>query len=155
MLFHPLIVHFTLVLLTVGVATDVLYLFTGKEKFGRWGKNLLLAGTGGAVLAVLTGFQAYDRVVIPAEVEPLVQAHRLSGQIAMWGFLALTALRWGLEWRKRLLPSLRWVYLLVGAAALIFLLRTGLMGGQMAYIYGVGEQQEASPAGAGKKPVFE
>jgi len=150
--FHPVIVHFTIALLSVAVISDFLYLITKKETFYQVASWMLVIGAMCAVGAVLTGNQAASRVEIPAEIEALVQTHRNSGQITMWSFLSLAALRFLFIKLRLFQKPLKWIYYLASAAALLFLFRTGLLGGEMVYIHGVGVNKSAPPV---SKPSFE
>jgi len=150
--FHPVIVHFTIALLSVAVISDFLYLITKKDTFYQVANWMLVIGAMCAVGAVLTGNQAASRVEIPAEIDALVRAHRNSGQITMWSFVILTALRFLFIKLRLLQKPLKWIYYLASVTALIFLFRTGLLGGEMVYIHGVGVNKSAPPA---SKPSFE
>jgi uncharacterized membrane protein len=150
---HPIVVHFAIALLSVAVVCDFLYLITKKENFWQITNYLLVAGTLSAIGAVLTGNQAFKLIEVTPEIEALVNDHHNSGQLAMWVFIALSGMRFlfiKLQWFKK---PLKWVYYLYGMVALVFLFRTGLLGGEMVYIHGVGiHKSEPAPV---EKPSFE
>ena len=150
---HPLFVHFTIALLSVAVICDFLYLLSKKENFWQISNYLLVIGTLSAVGAVLSGNQAAQMVEMSADVEQMVNSHRNAGQLTMWSFLALSALRFLFIRFKLFEKPLKWAYYLLGLIALIFLFRTGLLGGEMVYIHGVGIQKNAQPPA--EKPSFE
>lgn len=150
--FHPVIVHFTIALLSVAVISDFLYLITKKETFYQVANWMLAIGVTCAVGAVLTGNQAASRVEVSGEIETLVQTHRNSGQITMWSFVVLTALRFLFIKLRLFQKPAKWIYYLFSVAALLLLFRTGLLGGEMVYIHGVGVNKSAPPV---SKPSFE
>lgn len=146
-LWHPIIVHFAIALLSIAVITDLIYLISKKEHFMQISTYLLVTGTLSAIAAVLTGHQAEGAVIKTPEVEALISSHKNSGEITMWIFIAATALRLFFLKFKLFQKPVKWIYYAVSIVALSFLLRTGILGGEMVYIHGVGISQEA------KKPV--
>jgi uncharacterized membrane protein len=150
---HPIIVHFAIALLSVAVICDFLYLISQKENFRQISNYLLVIGTLSAVGAVLTGNQAFKVIEMTPEIEKLVNDHRSAGQLAMWIFIALTGMRFLLIKLQWFAKPFKWIYYLFGMVALVFLFRTGLLGGKMVYIHGVGvHKSEPAPA---EKPSFE
>lgn len=152
-MFHPIIVHFTIALLSVGIITDFLYLISRKENHRQTAGYLLILGSISAVLAVLTGNAAADVVTISAEARPLVENHRSSGTLTMWLFLLVGAIRIILVRQRQFNRSLKWIYYCFGLVALLSLFRTGLLGGNMVYFHGVGMERPLAPPA--EKPSFE
>lgn len=146
-LWHPIIVHFAIALLSIAVITDLIYLISKKEHFMQISTYLLLTGTVSAIAAVLTGHQAEEAVIKTPEVEALISSHKNSGEITMWIFIIVTALRFLYIKFKLFEKPIKWIYYMISIMALAFLLRTGILGGEMVYIHGVGISQEA------KKPT--
>jgi len=151
-LWHPIIVHFTIALLSIAIITDFVYLITKKEHFWHFSTYLLVLGTVSAVGAVLTGHQAEENVLLNPKTRALVESHALSGEITMWTFLALTAIRFIFIKIKRFKEPIRWVYYTVGLTAMVFLFRTGILGGEMVYIHGVGTSDQTKESA--QKPSF-
>lgn len=151
-LWHPIIVHFTIALLSIAIITDFLYLISKKENFWHFATYLLVLGTLSAVGAVLSGHQAEDSVLLNPQTRPMVDSHKLSGEITMWIFIALTTLRFVFIKLKKFGEPVKWIYYLLGLTAMVFLFRTGILGGEMVYIHGVGipnQVKESTP-----KPSF-
>lgn len=153
MLLHPFIVHFTIVLLSIAVLIDFLYLVSKKEKHWKMAEKLLITGVICSIISVFTGNQAFYAVEISREVRPLVLTHESSGYWTMALFLVLLLLRTAFHQLKFFEKPVKWVYYGWALLALAFLLRTGLLGGNMAYIHGVGAEKNA-PAPV-KNPSFE
>lgn len=150
---HPVIVHFAIALLSVAVICDFLYLVSKKDNFWQIANYLIVAGTLSAIGAVLTGTQAFKLIEVNPNIEHLVNSHRSSGQMAMWMFIALTGLRFLFIKLQLFQKPLKWLYYILSLIALVFLLRTGLLGGEMVYIHGVGiHKTEPVPR---EKPTFE
>lgn len=151
-LLHPIIVHFTIALLSIAVITDFVYLISKKENFWHFATYLLVLGTLSAVGAVLTGHQAEDSVLLNPQTRAMVDSHELSGEITMWIFITLSTLRFIFMKLKKFKAPIRWIYYVIGLTALVFLFRTGILGGEMVYIHGVGtSDQMKEPT---QKPSF-
>lgn len=150
---HPVFVHFTIALLSVAVICDFLYLISKKENFWQISNYMLVIGTLSAVGAVLTGNRAAQMIEMTPVIEQMINSHRNAGQLTMWVFVTLAALRFLFIRFKFFNKPLRWIYYVLGLIALVFLFRTGLLGGEMVYIHGVGIQKNTQqPA---EKPSFE
>ena len=80
---HPLIVHFPIALLIVGFVADTVYLVYKKEVcLSKAGFYLMLAGTLGAVAAVLSGnFFTED---MSGEAETIRERHETLANITMY-----------------------------------------------------------------------
>jgi uncharacterized membrane protein len=151
-LLHPIIVHFTIALLSIAIIADFLHLISKKENFWQISSFLLILGTLSAIGAVITGHQAVDSILVNPQVKELINTHETSGEITMWIFVILTGLRFLLIRFKKFDTRLKWIYYSVGLVALLFLFRTGILGGEMVYIHGVGTAKETdTPA---SKPSF-
>ncbi|MFQ5583136.1 MAG: DUF2231 domain-containing protein [Calditrichia bacterium] len=150
---HPVIVHFAIALLSTAIVLDLLYLLSGKEQFRQVSKYLLIAGTLSAVGAVLSGNHEVQSIQKIPEFEQLIESHQTSGTWTMWIFIAVTILRFVFEKFRFFSKPLKWIYYLLGVIALVFLFRTGFLGGEMVYIHGIGTSQtKKAPL---SKPSFE
>jgi uncharacterized membrane protein len=159
---HPIVDHFTIALLTIGVAAEILaaaaiLLSRGRDGFiSVWGNKLrstsllLMIGGGGAgVLSFFTGDVEADRLwdtMSPAAQQLLSSSnggasyylsHAVLGQYLMYAFLILAAWRVMLELSSRL-ERTRIVFLIAGIVACGALLYQGKTGGEMVYDHGVG-----------------
>jgi uncharacterized membrane protein len=157
---HPIVDHFTIALLTFGIAAEILaaaaiLLSRDPVNFASvWGQKLrstaLLLMIGGAVASVLsyfTGDQEADRLwdtMSPAAQEILLSSkgpdylsHAILGHRLMYAFLILAAWRVMLELSKRL-ERARIAFLIVAIVAAGALLYQGKTGGELVYEHGVG-----------------
>lgn len=132
---HPIVVHFPMALLAFGFCLDAAGL-VARRPWHRLGYVLLLAGTAGAMAAVITGnLEAADfRASVHAEA---IQQHEDYATLALLVYLASAlgrlpgVLRAG---DAGLAPA----WLLVGAVALGLLAAAGLQGGALVYERGIG-----------------
>jgi uncharacterized membrane protein len=157
---HPIVDHFTIALLTFGIAAEILaaaaiLLSRDSVNFASvWGQKLrstaLLLMIGGAVASVLsyfTGDEEADRLwdtMSPAAQEILLStngpdylSHAILGHRLMYAFLILAAWRVMLELSKRL-ERKRIAFLIVAIVAAGALLYQGKTGGELVYEHGVG-----------------
>jgi uncharacterized membrane protein len=157
---HPIVDHFTIALLTFGIAAEILaaaaiLLSRDRVNFvSAWSQKLrstsLLLMIGGAVASVLsyfTGDEEADRLwdtMSPAAQEILLSlngpdylSHAILGHRLMCAFLILAAWRVMLELSKRL-ERTRIAFLIVAIVAAGALLYQGKTGGELVYEHGVG-----------------
>jgi uncharacterized membrane protein len=125
---------------------------TKKNNFWQISNFLLIIGTVGAIAAVLTGIQAQKQISISPDLEGLVRSHENSGKLTMWIFIAYTMLRLVLHKFRLFDTTWKWLYYFIGIIALIILFRTGLLGGEMVYIQGIGTEKSIKPRL--RKPSF-
>lgn len=135
---HPIIIHFPIVLLTLGVLLDSLSVYLKQsqyEMFGRWSQ---LAGTVGLAAGVLSGLLARSNADVPTEGKVFLETHEqiAFGVITLASFLLL----WRVSNRMLLPRKNRPLYFLVS------FLMVGLMwvgawyGGELVFRFGVGVQ---------------
>jgi uncharacterized membrane protein len=163
---HPIVDHFTIALLTFGIAAELLaaaaiLLSRGRAGFGSvWGEKLrstsLLLMIGGAVAAVLSYFTGDAEADLlwdtmsPAAQQILASSngardylsHALLGQYLMYAFLILAVWRVMLELSSRL-ERTRIAFLVVAIVAAGALLYQGKTGGELVYEHGVGASRAA------------
>ena len=135
---HALVVHFTIALLAVSVTSDFLFLISGKEKFRRISRSLLIPGTLAALAAVVSGMLARNALEIPQGLENNIARHQWSGIMTLIAFVLLCLFRYGLAVSIRESKPFRWVYYTVSVLGLIFLFRTGFLGGELVLKFGIG-----------------
>jgi uncharacterized membrane protein len=157
---HPIIDHFTIALLTFGVAAELLaaaaiLISRCRVSFlAVWGQKLrttsLLLVSGGAAASVLSYFSGdaeADRLwdtmspaaqqILLASNGPDYLSHAVLGQRLMYVFLVLAAWRVMLELSRRL-ERTRIAFLIAAMIAAGALLYQGKTGGELVYEHGVG-----------------
>src|SRR5713101_7250587 len=158
---HPIIDHFTIALLGMGVLADVVgyvigMLFDNRspriiglgDRLSGAAIVLLIPGALSAIFSRLTGESEAERVwdtIAPAAQQILFSdtgsawclSHAVLGTYLMYAFVALAAWRALLEiWTK--IKRTRLVYLVVAMAVLCALLYQGKTDGELVYDHGVG-----------------
>ena len=157
---HPIVDHFTIALLTFGIAAELfsaaaVLLFRNSAGVAVWSQKLrstsLMLMIGGAVASVMsyfTGDAEADRLwdkMSPAAQQILASSngahdylsHAVLGQYLMYAFLILAVWRVMLELSSRL-ERTRTAFLVVAIVAAGALLYQGKTGGELVYEHGVG-----------------
>jgi uncharacterized membrane protein len=166
---HPIVDHFTIALLTFGIAAEVLpaaaiLLYRGRSGLvSVWSQKLrstsLLLMVGGAVASVLSFFSgdaeadrlwdtmspAAQQILSPSNGTPDYLSHAVLGHYLMYAFLILAAWRVMLELSSRL-ERTRVAFLIVAMVAAGALLYQGKTGGELVYEHGVGMARMNSDA---------
>jgi uncharacterized membrane protein len=166
---HPIVDHFTIALLTFGIAAEVLpaaaiLLYRGRSGLvSVWSQKLrstsLLLMVGGAVASVLSYFsgdaeadrlwdtmsRAAQQILSPSDGTPDYLSHAVLGHYLMYAFLILAAWRVLLELSSRL-ERTRVAFLIVAMVAAGALLYQGKTGGELVYEHGVGMARMNSDA---------
>ena len=157
---HPIVDHFTIALLTCGVAAELLsaaavllsrdragFLSVWSQKLQSTSLPLMIGGAAASVLSYFTGGAEADRlwdIMSPAAQQILLSSngpdylsHAVLGQRLMYAFFILAAWRVMLELSNRLEPT-RTAFLIVAMIAAGSLLYQGKTGGELVYEHGVG-----------------
>jgi len=153
---HPVVDHFTVSLILVGVLID---LFASLAPSRLWLRSmaatLMVLGAVAAAASNLTGGweaeRVWDNVTGPAK--DLLKRHAELGHILPWAFGGLAVWRLGVQFIG-FLSRTRVIYLLAAIVAAGAILYQGDLGGDLVYDYGVGTaimsketpSPEASPA---------
>ena len=180
---HPIVDHFTIALLTFGIAAEILsaveFLFarTPGDFASVWGQKLrstslllMIVGAGASVMSYFTGDAEADRLwdtMSPAAQQILSSengsaaylSHAVLGHYLMYAFLILAAWRVLLELSSRL-ERTRIAFLAAAIIAAGALLYQGKTGGELVYEHGVGmahangsAQQQSGPRPEHNDPV--
>jgi uncharacterized membrane protein len=140
---HPAIDHFTVALLIVAVAADLIASMFSTRLWLRYAAlALMIAGTAAAWGSNVSGGWEADRIwnAVKAVGGPgyaVLQRHAWLGDWLPWVFLVLAVWRLGVQ-LFGFMAGTRSLYLLVAVPAVIVLSYQGYLGGKMVYDYGVG-----------------
>jgi uncharacterized membrane protein len=157
---HPIVDHFTIALLTFGIAAEILaaaavLLFRNSARVSVWSDKLrstslmlMIGGAAASVLSYFSGDAEADRLwdtMSPAAQQILASSngaaaylsHAVLGQYLMYAFLILAAWRVMLELSSGLART-RIAFLVVAVIAAGALLYQGKTGGELVYEHGVG-----------------
>jgi uncharacterized membrane protein len=131
--YHPIFVHFPIVLWLAALFFQVLALWRGSDELQRTAARMLYLGTLAAIVTVLTGLAA-ENSVPPGDAMRAVGIHETLMLIST--SLALALCMFAFFTRKNFTPQLRKLMLL-GLAVLAVLLTIGAdRGAQLVYGYG-------------------
>ena len=173
---HPIVDHFTIALLAIGVLADVCasvltlpfgrpsaFLERLQDRLEATALQLLMVGAFAAVLSRLTGQSEAERLwntMSPAAQQLLWSdtgsgrflSHAILGTYLMYAFLLLASWR-VLQEISHFVGRTRPLYLLVALMATLALLYQGKTGGEMVYDHGVGMVRTAGNAPQLEQPT--
>jgi uncharacterized membrane protein len=150
--YHPLVVHFAVALLFIGVIARAVSL-AGRPAFvGPMAATLIVLGTMFAAISVYTGELAHGPVEAMPGVRPEVEAHERWGELTQNLFIVvsivevLMLLTARTQFAKYVRPMAA-LSLVLGLIGLVFLYQAGEHGGRIVYDFagGVGTR-DADPA---------
>jgi len=134
---HPLVVHFPIVLLTASVGVDLIALSKRQAQWHRFAYGLLVAGVLSSSVAVLTGTEAALPYRTQSEVSDLIQQHEDFGSIVFIVFMATALGRLPLFLQRSSgWPLTMWITVACGGCVLLWW--TSYYGGELVYEHGVG-----------------
>ena len=142
---HPLLVHFPIALLCAAAAVDVVgWAFRRNRQLRQLATLLYVLGTGGAIVAYVTGRAASQTIWLPGMAQAVLRQHWDWALRTVWFFAMATVVRLVLLRPSRREPgaALVAVFVLVGLVGIGLLLETGDRGGRLVYQHGVGTTRE-------------
>ncbi|MDA0709328.1 MAG: DUF2231 domain-containing protein [bacterium] len=135
---HPILVHFPIVLLLVGVVFDAIGILGNRPYFLRTGFLLFALGALAAIPAALSGDQAADTTQHIAGVAADLDWHNTLGTTTALLAVFLTLLRAHLTFRRRFAGPVRALYLAGAVGAALLVAASGYTGGRLVYDHGAG-----------------
>lgn len=131
--YHPLFVHFPIVLWILALLFELLAVWRGSDDMQRTASRMLYLGTLAAIITVMTGLVA-QKSVPPGDAQRVVGIHEALMLVSTSLALALCIFAWA--FRKSFTAQLRKIMLL-GLVVLTILLAVGAdRGAQLVYGYG-------------------
>lgn len=139
---HPMLIHFPLALVPVGLAAQAVSQLRGEGLFGRGclarsGLSLLLLAALGAIGAAVFGDLALDQALASGVPLAKLEGHEELGTLSAILLSVLVVVE---AWFYRVQSSSRalsWGFLAAGMAVFSLLLVTALFGGNLVYELGV------------------
>jgi uncharacterized membrane protein len=135
-LVHPALVHFSVALLVIGAACEVVGLYRRHERALFFGSVLVLAGTATLPFTVATGFLASNVLDLDPASRALVERHERIGLLVLGVFVASQF--WKAWFRGRIPEGQRLPYSMLLVVGVVLLAYGALLGGEMVYLHGVG-----------------
>ena len=137
--YHPVSVHFPIVLLLLWPILDGLGLWLKKEDLCSVAVGLLLLALVSTLIATITGQAAFDRALAQGYDLALLEKHTLDADIMPWLVLVLALVRSvGVH---RFGKRAHMIAVLMGFCVSGFLLSVAHEGGDLVYANGVGVQK--------------
>ncbi len=137
---HPMIVHFPIALLIVGLLADAAGLFSKKDFFSNAGFYLLILGTIGVVAAYLSGDLAGDGVTEAGPLKQALETHEAAAKLSILLISIAALVRIAFMVIKRYTGSLKWIAFGLFLIGVLSIARTGYYGGELVYKHAAGVQ---------------
>ncbi len=142
---HPIVVHFPIALLTVGLGLE---LARARRPAGDWVIDALIAvGAAGAIAAAFTGDSALASMSLPEALRAAAEDHEQAGSLAAWtsgaALLCRIISRLSTVPRRGVVSSPvaqargRWLSVILLGLATILTLRAAYLGGHLVHDLGV------------------
>jgi uncharacterized membrane protein len=135
---HPIVIHFPIALLLVGVLVQIAGLITKKDWLSRASLLMLILGALGTFFAVRSGHAAEETVIETPAIEATLERHEDLGEWTMWFFLVLAASRVALGWWRKPPPAIHWIFVVAWLGGAGLLVWTAYHGGELVYRHGAG-----------------
>lgn len=136
---HAMFIHFPIALLIVGFVAEVISLFSEKEFFKNAGFYLLILGTLGTLASYFSGTAAGEGIE-EGPLAKVMELHEQAATITLWltiatssAYTAILIFKYKKSWAKI-------VSIILFAAIIGGIARTGYLGGQLVYKHGAGVQ---------------
>ena len=141
---HPLIAHFPIVLLIIGVVCDAIGILNDRDFFLRAGFLLFSLGALTAIPVALTGDSAAEVAQHIDGIAADLDDHDTLGTVTAFLAVALALLRTHFVLKKKFVGFVRYVYLLFGLVTAGLVCAAGYTGGNLVYLYGAGTEPVTS-----------
>ena len=138
MSWHPMVVHFPLVLLPLSVAVDLVGWIGRRPDWHRGAYYLLVLGVLSALTAVFSGNEAALPFRGDAELVEHIEEHEDLATLVLFFFLGVAFGRLPLQLQGRLDSWGLKSWILAAGIGCALLWQTGFYGGELVYEYGVG-----------------
>ena len=136
---HPIINHFSICLVVLGILVDYFAFLTNQEPARRFAWLALRLGLCFMAVSILTGLIAETNVAIPPAVHDLAISHKITSFIALAAVAVAVLLRFSAR-DKFFAPEragLRGAYLALTAVSLVLTIASVNLGMSLVYKHGV------------------
>ena len=141
---HPLIAHFPIVLLLIGVVCDAIGILNDRDFFIRAGFLLFSLGALSALPVALTGDSAAEVAQHIDDIAADLDDHDTLGTVTAFLAVALVLIRTHFVLRKKFVGTVRYVYLVFSLVTAGLVCAAGYTGGHLVYHYGAGTRSVTS-----------
>ena len=137
---HPMVVHFPIALLIVGLLAETIGLFTQKEFFSKTGFYLLILGTVGVITAYFTGQSAGDGITETGALKQALELHEDAAVLSVWLIAGAAVVRIALVLLKKYSGLFKGVAFVLFLLGVLSIARTGYYGGELVFKHAAGVQ---------------
>ena len=141
---HPLIAHFPIVLLLIGVICDAIGMLNDRDFFVKAGFLLFSLGAVSAIPVALTGDSAAEVAQHINDIAADLDDHDTLGTVTAFLAVALALIRTHFVLKKKFVGIIRYVYLVFGLITAGLVCAAGYTGGHLVYHYGAGTKSVTS-----------
>ena len=141
---HPLIAHFPIVLLLIGVICDAIGILNDRNFFIRAGFLLFSLGAVSAIPVALTGDSAAEVAQHIDDIAADLDDHDTLGTVTTLLAVALALIRTHFVLKKKFVGIIRYAYLVFGLITAGLVCAAGYTGGHLVYFYGAGTKPVTS-----------
>ena len=134
--FHPMTVHFPIVLLVLWPLIDGLSVTLKKQEWAQLATGILGLSLLASLFATITGQAAFDEAIAAGYDSDLLERHTLDADLIPWLIIVLGITRFILP--KKLGLKGRWAAVGLGLGLALFLVKVSHEGGNLVYKHGVG-----------------
>lgn len=134
---HAMLIHFPIALLMVGFLSELIAFLNKKLFFRQAAFYLLILGTLGAMASYLTG-RAAGKGMDDGALGKAMALHEHAATLALWLIIATAVFYLALKIFNNNKPRWRMFGLVLFAAAIGVVAKTGYLGGQLVYKHGAG-----------------
>lgn len=134
---HAMVIHFPIALLLAGFLTEMIALLSKKTFFKNASFYLLILGALGAIAAYTSGSYAGDGMTDSIIQEPL-EMHEEAALVTLWLAIITALFRSAMYYFNYSKNWAKWTSVLLFAALVGFVARTGYLGGQLVFKHGAG-----------------
>lgn len=136
--FHPLIIHFPIALLIVGVICDAIGILGKRDLFLSTGFLLFALGALASIPAALTGDHVADTAQHITGIADDLDWHDTLGTATTLLAVILTLIRTHLIFKKQFTSTVQYIYLIFAVGVAILVGASGYTGGRLVYDFGAG-----------------
>ena len=137
---HPLIVHFPIALILIGVFCDAIGILTRRDFFLNAGYLLFSTGAVFGIAAAGTGQSTAEIAQYIDGIADDLSRHETFGTAAAWLSVALVMFRTHFTLKKRFSGIIRHIYLALALSVAGLIGAAGYTGGQLVYRHGAGTE---------------
>ncbi|MDD5150028.1 MAG: DUF2231 domain-containing protein [Flavobacterium sp.] len=134
---HAMVIHFPIALLLIGFLSEIIAVFIKKPFFHQAAFYLLLIGTLGTIASYLSGNAAGDGIE-EGTLGKAIELHEQAATIALWLTIATALIYIGVYFLNYSKNWIKILSIILFAATIGAIARTGYLGGQLVYKHGAG-----------------